>query len=175
MPYNLSDNAFNQVKEILEELLELKAGDIWKQSFQDNHKAARMIRQGMQYCVINEDKVGKRFAQLKQNIRIRATNDYVLAERKFAALEPLTKVVERSKSFPGLSTFNQVVTAFLANKHLTELWFPDLQGIEVNLLSKIADAHGFKVAVSDHNKAVGIYKTHRVDNAEPRNEKEHTD
>jgi hypothetical protein len=74
MGYNLSDNAFQQVKPYLDELIDLEIGGIWKQSFQDNYKAARMLRQGFEYCIQNEEKVGKRYAELKKNIRIRVTN-----------------------------------------------------------------------------------------------------
>jgi hypothetical protein len=145
MGYNLSDNAFKQVKSILDELIDLEIGGIWKQSFQDNYKAARMIRQGFEYCIANKDNVGERYANLKHNIRIRATNNYVLAERKFTALAPLQGVAERHKKFDGMSDFNGVMTTFLANRHLSSLHFPDFENDNDIDIEKIAEAYGFNV------------------------------
>jgi hypothetical protein len=178
MGYNLSDNAYQQVKSILDELIDLQIGNIWKQSFQDNYKAARLIRQGFEYCTQNPDKVGKRYAELKKNIRIRVTNDYVLAERKFSALAPIERVESiREKVFEGMNTFNEVVTTVLANKHLSSMHFPDFKNEElVDDINKVCSRFGFEITFMDSEKSltpkdIGLW----VDkNAEPRNTEEHS-
>jgi hypothetical protein len=176
MGYNLSETAFNKVKPILDELIDLNNGNIWKQSFKDNYKAARLIRQGFEYCTKND--VGERYAKLKQNIRIRVTNDYVLAERKFEALTPVQNNIEpvRFKSFEGLTTFNEALTTFLANKQLSELGFPDFTEFDkVPIMDKVCRENGYITHI-EYDEAEGqpyalwIYK-----NAESGKEKEHTD
>lgn len=167
MGYNLSNNAYKQVKPILDELVDLEIGSIWKQSFQDNHKAARMIRQGFEYCIKND--VGERYAKLKQNIRIRVTNEYVLAERKFAALQPLiSKEIVREKTFSRLYTTNEVLTTFLANRQLTKLVFPDYNEFD-SMLGKVTESYNYYIFVPGPRQGIWIIK-----NAESRDEKEHS-
>jgi hypothetical protein len=170
--YNLSPNAYNQVKDILNELLDLNIGDIWKQSFENNVKAARLIRQGFEYCKVNKEEVGERLASLKSKIRIKVTNEFVIAERKFTALTPVNKLEGvRKMSFFDFITLNEVVTTFLKNQQLTAMGFPNAKLTETELrqLNKVAEMSDY-IAGFDPANELWIIK-----NAERGKKEEHTD
>lgn len=174
--YNLSPNAYQQVKHILEELLDLEVGHVWKQTFENNVKAARLIRQGFEYCVVNKEEVGERLAELKSKIRIKVTNEYVIAERKFTALTPINKLeAVREKSFVDKTTFNEVLTTVLANLQLSKMSFPHFVGDEnaKRLIDRVVKEHGYRVYIEDENSDVELLWV--IKDGESGNKKEHSD
>ena len=125
MSYNLSDNAFKVVEPFLNEIVELKAGEVWMKRFADNKKAAHLIRQGIKYCEVNPEKVGERFAELKNKIRISSDNEKVKAEFKFLELHmPIEVVGELTKEFPGIVSLPKLLEAVILNPNYNVWKFP---------------------------------------------------